>query len=88
MGFKTVVLESGVQAHSLEQRAKKIVGNDAFVWLLSLLFLLLLLLLSPSLPPPPPLSLSLSLSLSISTSLALSENHKWFDKKWSGCVKK
>ena len=84
MGFKTVVLESGVQAHSLEQRAKKIVGNDAFVWLLSLL---LLLLLSPSLPPPPPPP-SLSLSLSISTSLALSENHKWFDKKWSGCVKK
>ena len=81
MGFKTVVLESGVQAHLHEQRAKKIVGNDAFVWLLSLL-LLLLRLLSPSLLPPPPLSLSLS------TLLALSENHKWFDKKWSGCVKK
>ena len=65
MGFKTVVLESGVQAHLHEQRAKKIVGNDAFVWLLSLLFLLLLLLLrllSPSLLPPPPLSLSLHIA--------------------------
>ena len=61
MGFKTVVLESGVQAHLHEQRAKKIVGNDAFVWLLSLL-LLLLRLLSPSLLPPPPLSLSLHIA--------------------------